>query len=100
MKKKILDGQSLWDIALEGMGGIEEVFRLAEQEDLSLTEDLSPGQQIGIPQQAVNREIREYYAANQIHPATGISIESTSGDGSLWLEGVEFWGIEYDFIVS
>lgn len=100
MKKKILDGQSLWDMALEGLGGIEGVFGLAEQEDLSLTEDLSPGREVGFPQQTVNREIREYYAANRIRPATGISIESTSGDGSLWMEGVEFWGIEYDFIVS
>lgn len=100
MKKKILNGQSLWDIALKSMGGIEGVFGLAEQEDLSLTEELSPGREIGFPQHAVNREIREYYAANRIDPATGISIESTREDGSLWLEGLEFWGIEYDFIVN
>lgn len=99
MKKKVLDCQSLWDIALQETGDITGAWELAELHGLSLTEELQVGQEMEeVP--VKNRQLAAYYALHGIYPATAITIESESGDGALLLEGIEFWGIGYDFIVS
>lgn len=100
MKAVVLDCQSLLDIAIQELGNVAGVFDLAEKAGLSLTEELSAGGALELPLQAADKQIAGYYAAHRITPATAITIDSTSGGGDLLLEGIEFWGIEYDFIVS
>lgn len=100
MKKKVLDSQSLWDIAIRESGDISGVWEIAEKQDIGLTEELTAGEELEIPPEMKNRKIARFYDLNGIYPATGITIESMSGEGALLLEGIEFWGIEYDFIIS
>lgn len=100
MKKKVLDSQSLWDIAIRESGDISGVWEIAEKQDIGLTEELTAGEELEIPPEMKNRKIARFYDLYGIYPATGITIESMSGEGALLLEGIEFWGIEYDFIIS
>ena len=90
--------QSMLDIALQHAGGAEAVFQLARQNNLSITDDLNVGQQLA-PATILSKEVTNYYAVHNICPATAITndtINEILGDG----EGIEFWAIEYDFIVS
>lgn len=102
MKAVVLDCQSLLDIAVQELGDISGVFELAEKAGLSLTEELETGLEMELPAVAADKQVAAYYASRWIRPATAITIDSTSGPGGgeLLLEGIEFWGIEYDFIVS
>lgn len=100
MKTVVLESQSLFDIAIQSLGDISGMFDLAELGGVSITDELTTGQALEMPQQAADKQIRDYYTSRRIVPATAITIASTSGGGDLLLEGVEFWGIEYDFVVS
>lgn len=99
MKTTVLNGQSLFDLAVQGMGDISGVFDLAEMAGMQITDELTTGQLIELPP-AVDRQVAGYYASHGIIPATAITIDSTADDGGLLLEGIEFWGIEYDFMVN
>lgn len=90
--------QSVLDLALQYCGGLEAAFELARLNDISITDDLSVGQQLAMPA-ILSKDVTNYYSVNDICPATAITIDAINeivGDG----EGVEFWAIEYDFIVS
>lgn len=100
MRKKVLDSQSLWDIALQELGDITGIVEFAEREDVGLTDDLPVGKELEIPQELMDKRLVAYYSGNGIYPATAISPVLVEGEGSLLLEGIEFWGIEYDFIIS
>lgn len=100
MKAVVLDCQSLLDMAVQELGDISGVFDLAEKAGLSLTEELEAGMELELPALAADKQVAAYYGSKRIRPATAITIDSTSGGGDLLLEGIEFWGIEYDFIVS
>lgn len=100
MKKKVLDCQSLWDIALRESGDITGAWEMAEASGIGLTDKLSAGQEIEAPFDLKNKQSAAYYALHDIHPATAITMDIESGEGALLLEGIEFWGIEYDFIIS
>lgn len=102
MKAVVLDCQSLLDMAVQELGDISGVFELAEKAGLSLTEELNAGMELEVPAFDADKQVAAYYASKRIRPATAITIDSTSGPGGgeLLLEGIEFWGIEYDFIVS
>ncbi len=90
--------QSIFDIALQQCGTLEAAFEIAAMNDCSLTDDLTTGDDMAVPQ-ASNDAVVKQYAVNNILPATGITqdeINDMMGTG----EGIEFWAIEYDFIVS
>jgi hypothetical protein len=90
----VLDRQNLLDLAIQQYGTAEAAFELALANDISLTDDLVAGQELLFkPVEASNKAIADYYANRQLKPATGLSIEDTAG-------GIEFMGIEIDFIVS
>lgn len=90
MEIKTLETQSLLDIAIQEGGGIESLFDLALKNDLSITEKLTPGQNLITPV-ITNVDTQNYYRIAGLKPATDVGeIE----------QGIEFWYIEYDFIVS
>lgn len=93
MEISTVTGQSPLDLAIQGTGSIEGVFRLAEAAGISITDELSPGMTIPVPLPLADSQVAEYYASRRITPATAITTDIMPG-------GVEFWGIEYDFIVS
>jgi hypothetical protein len=56
---------------------------------------LAAGASLAVPAMA-NRQVADYYSINGINPATALS----ANDATLLHEGIEFWLLEYDFIVS
>lgn len=94
----ITERQSLLDIALQHFGSMEAAFEIALLNELSLTDDLAAGTQVVLPENDGNKEVENYYAVNDLRPASAITqaeINDTLNIG----EGVEFWAIEYDFEV-
>jgi len=73
MKKiKVLNNQSLFDIAVQEYGTVEAVFELAMANGLGITDELNAGQELVVPESDFTApEIVEYYKKNGLHPATG-----------------------------
>ena len=93
----VLNNQSLFDISVQEYGTIEGVFEIALANGLSVTDKLTAGQKLKIPeidQSLVQPEIVDYYKRNDIHPATGETnvIETTiptplaTGEGCEWID--------------
>ncbi len=69
-----LNNQSLFDIAIQEYGTIEAVFDLAMANGLSVTDTLTAGQVLNVPEvdpAVVQPEIVDYYRRHGIRPATG-----------------------------
>jgi hypothetical protein len=94
MLYKISEGQSVLDVAVQKCGAAEAALALAIRNEVSITEELSIGKEI-VLSEVVNKNIAAYYANKNLSPATGITT-----NGELLDEGIEFWAIEYDFVVS
>jgi hypothetical protein len=74
MTATVQQGQSIIDLAIQHLGGIEASFALAELNGISITEILTPGQVLQLPA-AANKDIAKYYADRAIVPATGTNID-------------------------
>lgn len=71
MKVKVLSGQSLTDIAIQIYGNVEGVFMLAQENGLSVTDELEPGQMLSYsPDKIINKKVVCHYAVNGIFPTT------------------------------
>lgn len=93
---RVSEKQSLFDVAIQKGGSFESVMELALLNGLSITDSLLPGQQLELPV-AIDNDVVNYFSSKGIVPET-TSIESD--DSVPVLEGIDYWGIEVDFIVS
>ena len=66
---KTLQGQTIFDLAIQFSGSTEAAFDLAMSNSLNLTDDITPGTDI-TPTDILNKEIAAYYLAKNIQPAT------------------------------
>jgi LysM repeat protein len=70
----VLNNQSLLDIAIQYRGTAAAAFEIAAANNLSLTDDLKPGQVLVIPSTLFyNRDIADYYQGKGILPATAVT---------------------------
>jgi hypothetical protein len=92
MEIKVLNNQSLFDIGIQHDGAPEAAFELALVNGLSLTDELTTGAELDDVDVA-NVNIERYYSNRRLLPATGLTGEGIE-------EGIEFWYVEYDFVVS
>jgi hypothetical protein len=93
MTVKVKQGQSLLDIAIQHCGTAESVYDLAIANGLSITDELVPGQLLNLPA-VTDKKTVSYFDTNEIKPATAV----TAAD--LIFEGIDYWGIDVDFIVQ
>lgn len=93
---KVITGQTLFDIAIQTSGSIEAVLEIAAANDISVTDDLEPGKELEVPR-VVNQTIADYFRVNGITPATAVRKEDQE---NAPYGGIDFMGIEIDFIVS
>jgi len=89
--------QGLLDIAIRELGSPEAVFDIAISNGLSITDSLPAGASITIPATSPSR-IASAYQSLGINPATELSALDFAN--TVAGEGIEFWAIETDFIVS
>ena len=80
------------DVVLQECGAIDPAFEVAEQNGMTITDELNPGAQLKIIGKEDDRMVAEY-RDNAIFPATAL-------EKGLLLEGIGYMGIEIDFIVS
>lgn len=89
---KVLKGQSLFDIAVQETGSVENVFELAFANDLSITDILQAGTEIIIPDTIEkDKNVYGYYNRLELKPATDIGAQKG---------GIGYMGIQIDFIIS
>ena len=67
---KVMQGQSLFDVALQEMGSVEGVLKIALANGLSITEALSPDQKILVPDSLINRAVVQSFRSHALRPAT------------------------------
>ena len=64
-------GQTIFDVAIQHCGNANAAFQIAALNELSLTDDLTPGQSLQIPD-VMNIAVVKYYKLNSLIPATGV----------------------------
>lgn len=97
MNIKVLANQSVYDLAIQATGDVANVMIIASVNDISVTDELKAGDVLLIPDTVTPlRAVLGYYTARQLKPATGLMSEA----GVPQDEGIEFWYIEQDFVVS
>lgn len=92
---KVLGRQSLFDIAIQHLGSADGAYALAQKNNISLTDELTPGMELELTD-VINKEVVSYYSNKRIVPATGESI----AESTVVPEGIGYWSIGYEFIVS
>lgn len=76
MEVTVKDRQSLLDIAVQSLGGVEGVFALAERNNISITDRLADGTVLlWEHSDTVNANIQKTYALRGLFPATEIERE-------------------------
>lgn len=71
-KVKVLEGQSLLDVAIQTSGSIEAAIEMAHINGISVVDDLGVGfelQAVGV----IKKPVQQYYEKRAIKPATAIS---------------------------
>lgn len=98
MQVTILHNQSLLDIAVQHTGNIENAFAISAANGLAVSDALTPGTVLMIPENVVyDKDILNYYQSKNIKPATAITILPSAEPE---LEGIGYWTIEKTFKVS
>lgn len=95
METLVLEGQSLFDIAVQECGSVETAFALAVANDISLTDELTPGS-LTVKASPVNKKVVDYYKLKVLNPATS----STALDGEVQLTGIGYMAVGKNFIVK
>lgn len=73
---RVLEGQTVIDIAVQESGSAEAAYRIARQNGISLTDDLQQMlEQIEIPE-VVDKQVAAYYANRNIKPATASDVNT------------------------
>ncbi|QEM13488.1 hypothetical protein [Mucilaginibacter rubeus] len=94
MQVEIKARQTPHDIAIQCGGTLDSIFEAAELMGIDVTDEVKPGTIVTAPAIAV-QDVADYFRKYKISPAS-----ATTELEALLPEGVEFWAIEYDFIVS
>lgn len=89
-------GQSIFDMTVQLYGDIEGLFDLTEKNGLPLTGELKPGTLVKANTPA-DKNMRNILKAQQIKPAT---IVNAAEAAEITPEGIGYWAIEIDFIIS
>jgi hypothetical protein len=96
MRHKVLRGQTLLDISQIYFGDVSYFSRIAQVNGLGLTDELTVGAEIIVPEILVDSESKRI--ANYFQTRTNLPIATNSSQSIE--EGIEAWAVEYDFIVS
>lgn len=92
----VKNGQTLIDICIQELGDPEQLLVVAALNELEVTELLTAGQTILVPDFALDKK-----AIVKIFTDPALAPASDKGDLSdVLVEGIEFWSVEFDFVVS
>ncbi|MDB0600685.1 hypothetical protein PL373_05910 [Tenacibaculum maritimum] len=96
---KVLNNQTLIDLSGQLTGSVVNAILIAQENNINITEELSPGQILQVPEEMIiDSTILHYYTINELEPATGLTAyHKDIIDGC---QGIGCWTIDVDFIVS
>ena len=97
---KVIEGQSAIDIAIILSGTTESVFDICNIDNRSITDIIFTGDEI-THELIANPEVKNYYNSRNLQPATDINIDLANeilGDNRG--DGIGYWRIEYELIIS
>ncbi len=92
----VLNNQSLWDISVQEYGTVEAVFELAMANDMGVTDLLTAGQELLLPEvdkKIIKPEVVAYYRRNGLHPVSGV----TDPDLNFDLKNYEDMRIDFEW---
>lgn len=69
----VLNGQTIFDIALQCCGDIDAAYDIAAMNNIHVTACLDAGVLLQVPP-AINSHVVRYYDQNRIYPATNIEV--------------------------
>lgn len=87
----VLPGQVLLDVAIQHLGSEEGVYALASLNKLSVTDDLTAGQVLQLPDVVDQRAVHYFFEGGH-KPAVGSDV--------ALLQGIGYWAIFIDFEVD
>lgn len=91
---KAQQGQSFIDMIFQGTGGFEGIVEAAVLNDKSITDDIEIGENILVGE-ITNNSIKN--TLQRRNPATSVS---HTGIQLNQPEGIDYWAIQADFIIS
>ena len=95
---RVLNGQTLFDIAIQETGSMENAYAIAEANGISMSDDLPP-MLTGPDGIIADSSVTGTFAARKIKPATGMSIVPGQEE-ELMPDGIGYMIIEQTFIVA
>lgn len=95
MKKKVLAGQSLLDIAIVTAGSMEVLVALAAANGISVTDSLENGQELTVTE-VKRQDVVRTFAVTGTQPATAMTAE----EEQLLPGGIGYMAVGVDFVVS
>lgn len=95
----IRNGQDILDMAMQQTGNADNALAIAEQNGLSVTDDIAAGEAMATDTDIADTDtaVVAYLSERSLFPATGISEEDKA---AAPYGGINYMGIEIDFIVS
>ena len=94
---EVMQGQNLLDVAVQTTGNADNALLIALHNGICLTDDLTEGQTIQTDTGTRDANTLNYYEQRNLHPATAVT---EAQEAETPYGGIEFMGIEIDFIVS
>ncbi|MFC3158991.1 hypothetical protein SAMN05443633_107149 [Chryseobacterium arachidis] len=99
MEIKVLNRQSILDISIQYTGDVQNCFAIAIANGMSVSDFLSSGLTLTIPDELEkNIDVINYYASKKIKPATGATLEQENQLPTL--KGIGYMQIGNTFKVS
>lgn len=98
MKVTVLNNQSLFDLAIRYCGSPLAAFSIALLNSIPISALLNPGTEIIIPDTPLNPDITNYFNSKNHQPATAWNPISENEPPKP--EGISYWAINDDFVVT
>ncbi len=98
-KVSVIFEQSIFDIALQTTGTIANAMKIAQSNNLNITDDLTVNKDVSLPETVIlSNDILRYYKQKKVLPATGLT--KRDYEAMEKQEGISIWIINQDFIVQ
>lgn len=91
---RIKKRQSLLDVAMQQMGNVESAFEIAALNNFDITDNVE-GCEVTLPNSVADSNVVDYYAHNDLAPATELRSGATQPAA-----GIGAMAVGYNFIVS
>ncbi|MFK7099467.1 hypothetical protein V3471_00530 [Flavobacterium oreochromis] len=95
-KAIVLSNQSLFDVAIQHTGNVKTLFDLALHNNLSITQELKPSNELVVKTVNASKEVSNYLRTTNEQPATALTQTQIE---VLQPQGIGYMIIANDFIV-